>query len=308
LKQRNNTREVQTQMLFGFLNLHKPSGMTSHDCVGKVRRLLKMKQVGHGGTLDPLATGVLPIALGRATRLLAYLPSDKVYQATIRLGMVTTTDDLAGDVISTAAVSQVTQTMVEKALQHFQGPLQQIPPAYSAIQVDGQRLYDLARQGKPVAVKPRSVEVYAIKLLNWRSTGEWPEAKVEIACGTGTYIRSIARDLGAMLQVGGTLAQLSRTCSGGFSLSDSLSFEMLVAQLEDDRFRFISPTVGLQALPTLTLTADLAQRFVWGQKLPIEAHAGYLQIHHETGGFLGIGEYEAGILRPKVVCAEGMLR
>lgn len=290
-------------MLFGFVNLHKPSGMTSHDCIGKLRRLLSLKKIGHGGTLDPAATGVLPIALGRATRLLTYLPSDKVYRAVIRFGMITTTDDLAGDAIATSDACHVTQGMLEEALTHFQGPLQQIPPAYSAIQVDGQRLYDLARQGKPVPVKPRSVEVYAIKLLDWRPTGEWPEAEVEIACGAGTYIRSIARDLGAMLQVGGTLAQLSRTRSGGFSLAEALTFEALEVQLQQDQFSPILPAVALKALPTLTLTADLAQRFVWGQKFPIEPHTGYLQIHHETEGFLGVGEYEEGILRPKVVCA-----
>ncbi|WP_110987147.1 tRNA pseudouridine(55) synthase TruB [Acaryochloris thomasi] len=289
--------------MFGFLNLHKPAGMTSHDCIGKVRRLLSMKKVGHGGTLDPSATGVLPIALGRATRLLTYLPSDKVYRAVIRLGMTTTTDDLAGDVIETTEAGHITQAMLESALTHFQGPLQQIPPAYSAIQVDGKRLYDLARQGKPVPVKPRSVEVYDLKLLDWRPMGEWPEAEVEIACGAGTYIRSIARDLGVMLQVGGTLAQLSRTRSGGFSLVDSLTFAALETQLEQQQFRPIPPDVGLQILPTLTLTADLAQRFVWGQKLPIETHSGYLQVHHETEGFLGIGKYEDGHLKAKVVSA-----
>lgn len=260
-----------------------------------------MKKVGHGGTLDPLATGVLPIALGRATRLLPYLPSDKVYRATIRFGMATTTDDLAGDAIATTPAHHITQTMVEDALPHFHGPLQQIPPAYSAIQVDGQRLYDLARQGKPVPVKPRSVEVYDIKLIKWTPSGDWPEAEVEIACGAGTYIRSIARDLGERLQVGGTLASLIRTRSGGFSLQDSLSFETLEAQLETDQFAPIPPGVGLQSLPMLTLTAELAQRFVWGQKLPIEPQTGYLQVHHETDGFLGVGEYEDGILRPKVV-------
>ncbi len=290
-------------MLFGFVNLHKPSGMTSHDCIGKLRRLLSLKKIGHGGTLDPAATGVLPIALGRATRLLSYLPSNKVYRAVIRLGMVTTTDDLAGDAIATSDARHVTQSMLEEALPHFQGPLQQIPPAYSAIQVDGQRLYDLARQGKPVPVKPRSVEVYAIKLLDWRPMGEWPEAEVEITCGPGTYIRSIARDLGTMLEVGGTLAQLSRTRSGGFSLAEGLTFEALETQLQQEQFCPIPPDVALQALPRLTLTPDLAQRFVWGQKLPMEPRMGYLQIHHETEGFLGVGEYDDGILRPKVVCA-----
>lgn len=286
-------------MLFGFLNLHKPAGMTSHDCVGKVRRLLGLKKVGHGGTLDPLATGVLPIALGPATRLLSYLPTDKVYRATLRLGMTTTTDDLAGDVIATADASHITQFTLEQALATFQGPLQQLPPAYSAIQVKGQRLYDLARQGKPVPVQPRAVIVHTIRLLDWRP-GEWPEAEVEIACGPGTYIRSIARDLGQALQVEGTLAQLIRTRSGGFALADSLSFEALDAQT----FVPLSPRVALQHLPSLTLPAELAQRFAWGQKLPMEDQTGYLRVHHAAGHLLGIGQCEDGILRPKVVCPQ----
>ncbi|MEQ8963487.1 MAG: tRNA pseudouridine(55) synthase TruB, partial [Coleofasciculus sp. C2-GNP5-27] len=134
----------------GFLNLNKSAGFTSHDCVAKVRRLLRLKRVGHGGTLDPLATGVLPIALGRATRLLQYMTSDKAYRATIRLGVKTTTDDLEGDIVATASASGLTLETVVPLLQQFQGKIDQIPPMYSAVQVQGKRLYELARAGKTV--------------------------------------------------------------------------------------------------------------------------------------------------------------
>ncbi|PLZ39939.1 tRNA pseudouridine(55) synthase TruB, partial [Fischerella thermalis WC542] len=134
--------------MFGFLNLNKPFGWTSHDCVAKTRKLLRLKRVGHAGTLDPAATGVLPIALGKATRLLQYLPGEKAYQATIRLGVRTTTDDLQGEIIAEKSVTNVTLETVKTALQKFQGKIEQIPPSYSAIQVDGKRLYELARKGE----------------------------------------------------------------------------------------------------------------------------------------------------------------
>lgn len=293
----------------GFLNLNKPFGITSHDCVARVRRILHLKRVGHGGTLDPAATGVLPIALGKATRLLQYLKTDKAYQATIQLGICTTTDDLEGETIATQPSAELTLEDVKAVLQQFEGKIQQVPPQYSAIQVQGKRLYDLARAGETVEVPARTVEVHKIEILDWRA-GEFPQLDVAIACGPGTYIRSIARDLGTVLQVGGTLAALSRTESCGFQLKDSLTLEELEQQVELGTFQPVSPVAALEHLASITLPATAARAWCQGQCIREQAitgnsGAGIVRVHDEDGRFLGIGEMEKSAdesqLIPKLV-------
>lgn len=275
----------------GFINLDKQVGFTSHDCVALVRKHLRLKRVGHGGTLDPTATGVLPIALGKATRLLQYLQPDKAYHATIRLGVVTTTDDLAGEVVASHPVSGLELEQVAAALKQFEGKIEQIPPKYSAIQVQGKRLYDLARTGKEIEVPTRIVEVFKIDVLDWRS-GDYPELDVAISCGAGTYIRAIARDLGTILQTGGTLAALKRTQSSGFKLSDSITLDQLKEQLQQGKFNPIAPETALQHLPTITLPATLAQKWCQGQQIVCQDDVATnlpMQVYREDGCFLGIG-------------------
>ncbi len=287
----------------GFLNLNKPAGLTSHDCVAKVRRLVHLKRVGHGGTLDPAATGVLPIALGKATKLLQYMQQDKAYQATVRLGVRTTTDDLEGEVIATQSAVGLTLENVLPLLPRFEGKIQQVPPIYSAIQVKGKRLYDLARAGETIEVPERTVEIYQIKVLDWRP-GEFPEIDLAIACGSGTYIRAIARDLGAYLNTGGVLASLIRTQSCGFDLADSLTLEELETQLHQKTFQPIPPAAALGHLPAVTLPAEDAYRWCLGQRLSwnsnlAEPSTNALRVHHENGEFLGIGQListETGVL------------
>lgn len=314
----------------GFLNLNKSAGFTSHDCVAKVRRLLRVKRVGHGGTLDPAATGVLPIALGRATRLLQYMTSDKAYWATIRLGVKTTTDDLEGDVVATASASGLTQETVLPFLEQFQGKIEQVPPMYSAIQVQGKRLYDLARAGKTAEIPTRKVEVYQIEVLDWRP-GELAELDVAIACGTGTYIRSIARDLGEALKTGGTLASLIRTQSSGFSLEQSLTLDELAQQVAAGTFTPIPPEAALKHLEKVILSPDDARRWCQGQRIKIEdrgqkigddsgideqnmnqdtstdSAANIRRVHHQKGTFLGITQViesdSEAWLAPKMVFA-----
>ncbi|BAU06013.1 tRNA pseudouridine(55) synthase TruB [Fischerella sp. NIES-3754] len=287
--------------MFGFLNLNKPFGWTSHDCVAKTRKLLRLKRVGHAGTLDPAATGVLPIALGKATRLLQYLPGEKAYQATIRLGVRTTTDDLQGEIITENSVTNLTLESVKTALQKFQGKIEQIPPSYSAIQVDGKRLYELARKGETVEVPVRTVEVFKIEILDWRE-GEFPEVDVAIACGTGTYIRAIARDLGTLLETGGTLAALQRTASSGFQLADSLTFTDLEAQLQAGTFQPLPPDVALQHLACVSLNAPADQKWCQGQKISFEHNSSQiLRVYSEDGRFLGIGQTKDGVLIPLLV-------
>jgi tRNA pseudouridine55 synthase len=300
----------------GFLNLFKSAGFTSHDCVAKVRRSLKTKRVGHAGTLDPAATGVLPIAIGRATRLLQFLPGEKSYHAVIRLGITTTTDDLEGDVVSQHSASQLDLDRVKLALQSFQGPIQQVPPHFSAVQVGGKRLYDLARVGKEIDVAARPVEVHQITVLDWRS-GNFPELELAITCGAGTYIRAIARDLGAALQAGGTLVSLLRTASSGFQLADSMTLEDLALAMEQGNLQLTTPEVALHHLQKMVLPAAIARRWCLGQRiawsdlnLPTEIPAATpIRMHLESGQFLGIGQRQfrndGYVLAPSVVYAPG---
>jgi len=307
----------------GFINLNKPAGMTSHDCVGRVRRLLKLKRVGHGGTLDPTVTGVLPIALGRATRLLQFLQHNKAYEGTIRFGLTTATDDLEGEIIHFQPSPDLTLEKVQAALPKFIGKIEQFPPSFSAVQVGGKRLYELARKGETVEVAARNVEVFGLEILDWRS-GDFPELDLSIACGAGTYIRAIARDLGALLNTGGTLATLTRTESSGFSIEQSLSFEQLELQLQEDKFCPIQPAQVLGHLGAIVLSPEYTKRWFQGQRLPIpEMPIGQkqesrqnpdnptpqppypLQVYDRDGNFLGIGQVAnsetSTILSPQIV-------
>ncbi|MEC4986092.1 MAG: tRNA pseudouridine(55) synthase TruB [Oscillatoria sp. PMC 1076.18] len=294
--------------MLGFLNLNKPPGFTSHDCVAKVRKMFKIKRVGHGGTLDPAATGVLPIAIGKATRLLQYLPTEKAYQARIRFGIKTTTDDLEGEIIATKLAADLSLAKIEPYLSNFLGKIEQIPPAYSAIQRDGKRLYELARAGEKVAVPSRIVEVTKLEILAWYP-GEFPELEVAINCGGGTYIRAIARDLGEAVGTGGTLANLIRTESCGLNLAESLSFEELSAQLTEEKFQPTSPEQVLFHLPKVNLPSSEAKRWCQGQKINLAKEKKswqFVQVYQEES-FLGIAEIiesdEEQLLRPKVVLA-----
>jgi tRNA pseudouridine55 synthase len=289
--------------VFGFINLNKPEGWTSHDCVARVRRILKTKRVGHGGTLDPLATGVLPIAIGPATRLLQFLPTTKAYRATIRFGMTTTTDDLAGEIVQTQPTTHLSLDQVTQAFASFQGTIQQIPPLYSAVQVDGQRLYKLARRGEACQPAPRTVVIDQIDVLDWQPSSLYPEVTLHITCGPGTYIRAIARDLGAQLKTGGTLAQLIRTESCGLTLDQSLSLSELEETAATASVPLISPEQILSHLPAHPLDHLAAQRWCQGQAialLPPLTHE-FVRVCDDAFQLLGIGQVWEGRLVPKVV-------
>ncbi|HEY9825333.1 MAG TPA: tRNA pseudouridine(55) synthase TruB [Stenomitos sp.] len=290
--------------MLGFINLNKPEGWTSHDCVARVRRILSTKRVGHGGTLDPSATGVLPIAVGTATRLLQFLPTAKAYRATIRLGVQTTTDDLAGDVLETKSAAAVDLSQIMDILPSFEGQINQIPPIYSAIQVNGQRLYKLARQGETVQPEPRKVEIYQIKVIDWRiDHPDHPELTLQIDCGPGTYIRSIARDLGELLHTGATLACLVRTHSCGLDLRDSISLEDLAQQALQNHVQLIPPAQVLTHLPKLPLAEGLARRWVQGQAIALFPPVAdeWVQVQDDSARLLGVAHVLEGRLQPKVV-------
>ncbi len=266
-----------------------------------------MKKVGHGGTLDPAATGVLPMALGRATRLLPYLADDKAYRAVVRFGVTTSTNDLEGEILTRVPVPDLRLEMVQRVLPNFQGTIEQVPPAHSAIQVQGQRLYHLARQGKSVTPPPRTVTVHHIQVQGWQP-GAYPEITLLIDCGAGTYIRSVARDLGKTLGCGATLAGLTRTRSSGFVLGDSLTLEAVKAELDQGHLDLVPVPLALAHLPAVELDDDQARRWCQGQKfappVALTPDRPYRVLDHQ-GNFLGIGqqlEYQGGvILKAKMV-------
>ncbi len=208
--------------MFGFLSVYKPVGKTSHDVVAYFRKLLKIKKIGHTGTLDPFAEGVLPICIGNSTRLIEYLPDDKAYLAFVQFGKATDSYDIEGNVIFQSD-KKVAKEDVEQALKKIEGDIEQLPPIYSAIKVNGKKLYEYAREGKSVEIKPRKVTIYKIELKNFDYDNQ--VAQVYVECSKGTYIRSIANDLGQVLGCGGYLTRLIRTKAGKFLLENSKKME-----------------------------------------------------------------------------------
>lgn len=228
--------EKQSQ-LFGFLNIYKPKGMTSFDVVAKLRRVTKIKQIGHTGTLDPFAVGVLPICIGKATRLIEYLDDDKEYLATVQFGKDTDTYDLDGTVTKTYN-QKITQADLISILDDFRGEIEQLPPIYSAIKVNGKKLYEYARKGEEVEIKPRKVFISKLELENFDF--EKQEAKILVGCSKGTYIRSIAYDIGQKLNCGGYLTALERTKAGRFNREHSIPLENF-GEISDVRNKLVNP-------------------------------------------------------------------
>lgn len=223
--------------MFGFLNVYKPKGITSHDVVSALRRITKVKQIGHTGTLDPFAEGVLPICIGKATRLIEYLDDDKAYTGTIQLGSSTTTYDLEGEEVNFSD-KKVTLNEIEAALDKFRGEIEQLPPIYSAIKVNGKKLYEYAREGKEVKIEPRGVNISNLQILNFYP--ETRQLELHIECSKGTYIRSIANDLGEELGTYGHLVKLVRVKAGMFEVNNAVSLEHIQTK-EDVEKLLIAP-------------------------------------------------------------------
>lgn len=248
--------------LFGFLNVYKPKGMTSHDVVGRLRRVTKIKQIGHTGTLDPFATGVLPICIGKSTRLIEYLEDDKEYLATVQFGKNTDTYDLDGEVVDTFD-KKVSEDDVRIALKSFEGEISQMPPIYSAIKVNGKKLYDYARAGQEVEIKPRNVFISKIELVGFNE--EKQEAKVIVACSKGTYIRSIAYDLGQNLGCGAYLSALERTKAGRFSIENTVNLDDLSEK--DLVCKHLINPLDVLSYPTQELSDSDRQRVSHGMSI-----------------------------------------
>lgn len=254
--------KTENASLFGFLNIYKPKGLTSHDVVARLRKITKVRQIGHTGTLDPFATGVLPICIGKATRLIEYLDDNKEYLATVQFGKNTATYDLEGEITATFD-KKVTEEDVKNTLKDFEGEISQIPPIYSAIKVNGKKLYDYARQGQDIEIKPRKVTISKIELKEFDKTSQ--SAKITVACSKGTYIRSIAYDLGAKLGCGGYLTALERTQAGKFQVNTAIKLEDLteVSQIIEN---LINP-LDMLNIPIHNLSENERERVSHGMSI-----------------------------------------
>ena len=290
---------------FGLLNVYKPAGPTSHDLVAWVRRGTGVKKVGHGGTLDPAATGVLVLCLGPATRLSEYLlGSPKTYVARVHFGIETNTYDAEGEIV-TRDPRPVTREQVETALAAFCGEIPQVPPLYSAIKRGGRKLYELARAGEAVELAPRPVTIHRLELLGW----EPPVATLEVVCSAGTYIRSLAHDLGRAVGVGAHLAALERTASGRFRAAEAVPWERLAAAMADGTWRayLLPPDLALADYPAVHLDAAGADDVRHGRKVPVApemAGAALARAYDPDGQLIAVLERRALWWQPLKVFAE----
>jgi len=283
----------------GIVIVDKPAGLTSHTVVARIRRLAGTRKVGHAGTLDPMATGVLVVGLNRATRLLGHLQlADKSYDATILLGASTTTDDAEGEVVSTAPVDGITAEAIEAAVAGFRGEISQVPSKVSAIKVDGRRAYERVRAGEEVALKARSVTVSRYDVVDVRLGPTGLEVGISVDCSSGTYIRALARDLGAELGVGGHLTALRRTRVGAFDLSAAHTLESL-----GDSFEWLPiAEVAAGTFPRYDADAEQAAAIRTGRPLSgLKLAAGQTAMFDPTGTFLALYEPHGPVAKPTAV-------
>ena len=276
----------------GVIIINKEKNMTSHDVVAKVRKILKTKKVGHAGTLDPLATGVLPILVGKATKLSDYLMDHtKTYVATVKLGEKTTTGDLEGEVIEKAEIPGITQDKVQTVLQSFLGESEQIPPAYSAIKVNGKKLYEYARQGETVEVTPRKIIIYEIELKSIEDN----QITFEVQCSKGTYIRVLCEDIAVRLGTVGTMTALERTAVDNFKIKDATMLQdnleqhiISIEKIFDDKQSIYLKDQELKALKN-------------GVKLEMDLVDGYYKIYDKSSTFIGIAISVNGLLKRELL-------
>lgn len=282
-------------MANGILVIDKSAGWTSQDVAAKLRGVFHERRVGHGGTLDPMATGVLPVFIGRATRAAEFLESaEKEYVAGLRLGVVTDTQDTSGTVLETNSVC-VTRAQLEAALRQFLGPIEQIPPMYSAIKINGQKLYELARRGQEVARRPRSITIHALELLE----GEGADWTVRVRCSKGTYVRTLCHDLGRALGCGGCMSSLRRTRAGSFTLAQAVTMQQVLdfAAGQDPQQLLMPVDAVFAAHPPLIVTLGQAAKLKNGAQVKDwQFQPGTYRVYAEDGEFLLLGHVEGGVL------------
>lgn len=295
----------QGDALEGVLIVHKEAGWTSHDVVAKVRSLLRGSKVGHAGTLDPSATGVLPILVGRATRIAEYLINwDKEYRAVLRLGETTDTQDAAGQILIKVNPCEVTEGMLQAVITRFRGVQQQLPPMYSAVKVGGQRLYKAARAGRSVEREERSIVIHQLEIVAVHGR----DVILRIVCSKGTYIRTLCADIGQALGVGGHLLALERRRVGPLSIEQAMTVDQVANHLTTGTLReqFISLDQLLFQLPAVVVNAEQAQRVLHGSpifpagagQLPPSSAAVSVRLKNEAGQLLAIGTHDTGRVGP----------
>ena len=282
-------------MANGILVIDKSAGWTSQDVAAKLRGVFHERRVGHGGTLDPMATGVLPVFIGRATRAAEFLESaEKEYVAGLRLGVVTDTQDTSGTVLETNSVC-VTRAQLEAALRQFLGPIEQIPPMYSAIKINGQKLYELARRGQEVSRRPRSITIHALELLE----GEGADWTIRVRCSKGTYVRTLCHDLGRALGCGGCMSSLRRTRAGSFTLAQAVTMQQVLdfAAGQDPQQLLMPVDAVFAAHPPLIVTLGQAAKLKNGAQVKDwQFQPGTYRVYAEDGEFLLLGRVEGGVL------------
>lgn len=275
----------------GIIIVDKPAGWTSQDVTAKLRGIFQTRRIGHGGTLDPMATGVLPVFVGRATRGVEFFEhADKIYEATLQLGLTTDTEDITGTVLEEKPVA-VTETQLLAVLEQFKGEIQQIPPMYSAIKVNGQKLYDLARKGKEVERKPRTVTIFALDFLGMTDN----LVRLRIHCSKGTYIRTLCKDIGEKLGCGGCMAALRRVAAGSYAEAEAIALAVLVESENPGQYLQAVDTLFSQ-YPSVTLTEKQALRTRNGNSFSMDLANGTYRAYDQNGEFLMLAKAEGGIM------------
>ncbi|MGE8475326.1 MAG: tRNA pseudouridine(55) synthase TruB [Paraburkholderia hospita] len=300
----NQRPKVPRRALDGVLLLDKPVGLSSNDALIRAKRLYLAKKAGHTGTLDPLASGLLPLCFGEATKFSQdLLEADKTYEATMRLGIRTTTGDAEGEAIETRDV-MCTEAAVEQALARFRGDIVQVPPMYSALKRDGKPLYEYARAGQTVEREGRQVRIHALELL----ACALPDVTFRVTCSKGTYVRTLAEDIGEALGCGAHLVMLRRTGVGALTLADSVTLDALSDALPDQRDAWIQPVDALlSTFPSVQLDAEATRRFLHGQRLRLAdlavdesvLHAARARVYTSEGKLLGVARVGEGVLAPE---------
>ncbi len=281
--------------MFGFLNIYKPKGKTSHDVVAVLRRITKIKQIGHTGTLDPFAEGVLPICIGKATKLIEYLKDDKAYIGTVKLGESTATYDTEGEIVSVSDKS-VNLKEIEELLPQFRGEISQIPPIYSAIKVGGKKLYEYARNGEDVKIQPRKVTISKLDILKFDTKSN--ELELYIECSKGTYIRSLANDIGEKLGIYGHLNKLVRVKAGDFLIDNSVKLEEL--QTDDDIKRYLINPIKYLDYPIYNANESEIKAISNGNPITVKIPNGTTIITY-ADKIISVGIVMDNILKPQKV-------